>query len=846
MSDPIFTLTPTNPFGLRNVGSFASSTLIDIDGDRDLDVFVGKGDGNTAFFRNVGTVNSPIFAASSTNPFGLSDVGALANPTFVDIDGDGDLDAFVGNGGFYSSNGYYDSLGGDTLFFRNIGTTSNPKFATAVTNPFGLSHVGFGANPTFVDIDGDGDLDAFIGNGYFGGSTLFFRNIGTVSNPKFSTASSNPFGLIGLDYYASPTFADIDSDGDLDALLGEGSGNTVFQRNIGSKSTPIFAAASFNSLGLIDVGYSAEPTFVDIDGDGDQDAFIGNRSGDVIFFRNTGTANNPFFATPVTNPFNLSDVGDTASPTFVDIDDDGDQDAFVGNHDSDTLFFRNVGTASIPIFAPPEADPFGLNNGGSYGANPAFADIDGDGDFDAFVGNIFFKNTGTVSNPVFAGEYDLFGFIFGFDINPTLVDIEGDGDFDMFVGYWYREYTSMFFLENTGTANEPHFEFGNYNPYGLSFFGINGASFVDIDNDGDLDAFQGNWNGNTVFQRNIGTLHNPKFAPADNALGLIDVGNHATPSLGDIDGDGDLDAFVGNNSGDIQFFVNNGLLLVSTAGNNTLTGTPSNNDTATYAAATKSVTVSLLVNTQQNTIGAGLDTLISIENLTGSAFNDRLTGNTLNNVLDGKAGNDTLRGWSGADTMIGGLGNDTYFVENAKDIVTEKLNEGTDIVSSNVIYTLPVHVENLTLTGVAAINGTGNSQNNIITGNSAANQLDGGSGNDTLDGGLGVDKLTGGRGNDVFKFTTKGHIDIITDFNVTNDTIQLENAVFKSLTATGMLAASQFKLGTKALDANDFIIYNKATGALLYDADGNGGGAAVQITTVGAGLNMTNADIVVI
>ena len=846
MSDPIFTLTSTNPFGLRNVGSFASSTLIDIDGDRDLDVFVGKGDGNTAFFRNTGTVNSPLFAAPSTNPFGLSDVGALASPTFVDIDGDGDLDAFVGNGGFSSYNGYYDSLGGDTLFFRNIGTSSNPKFAAATTNPFGLSHVGFGANPTFVDIDGDKDLDAFIGDGYFGGNTLFFRNTGTASNPVFAAPAINPFGLVGLGYYASPTFADIDSDGDLDALLGEGSGNTVFQRNIGTKSDPIFAAANFNSLGLIAVGYSAEPTFVDIDGDGDQDAFIGNGSGDVMFFRNTGTANNPFFATPVTNPFNLSDVGDTASPTFVDIDDDGDQDAFVGNIDSNVLFFRNTGTASNPNFAPPKADPFGLNNGGGYGANPAFVDIDGDGDFDAFVGNIIFKNTGTVSNPVFAEEYNLFSFIFGFDVNPTPVDIEGDGDFDVFVGYRYKEYTSLRFLENTGTANEPHFEFGNYNPYGLSFFGINGASFVDIDNDGDLDAFQGNWNGNTVFQRNIGTLHNPKFAPAENALGLIDVGYKAQPALGDIDGDGDLDTFVGNGSGDIQFFANNGLLLVSTAGNNTLTGTPSNNDTASYVAATKPITVSLLINSQQNTVGAGLDTLISIENLTGSAFNDRLTGNTLNNVLDGKAGNDTLRGWSGADTMIGGLGNDTYFIENAKDVVIEKLNEGTDIVSSNVIYTLPVHVENLTLTGVAAINGTGNSQNNTITGNSAANRLNGGAGNDTLDGGLGADKLTGGTGKDIFKFTTKGHVDTITDFNVANDSIQLENAVFKSLTATGMLAASQFKLGTKALDANDFIIYNKATGALLYDADGNGGGAAVQITTVGTGLNMTHADIVVI
>ena len=106
--------------------------------------------------------------------------------------------------------------------------------------------------------------------------------------------------------------------------------------------------------------------------------------------------------------------------------------------------------------------------------------------------------------------------------------------------------------------------------------------------------------------------------------------------------------------------------------------------------------------------------------------------------------------------------------------------------------------------------------------------------------------LTGGGGNDIFKFTVNGPADKITDFNVTNDTIQLENGVFKALTTTGVLAADQFKVGAKAADANDFVIYNKATGALLYDADGNGANAAVQITTVGTGLNMTNADIVVI
>ncbi len=122
----------------------------------------------------------------------------------------------------------------------------------------------------------------------------------------------------------------------------------------------------------------------------------------------------------------------------------------------------------------------------------------------------------------------------------------------------------------------------------------------------------------------------------------------------------------------------------------------------------------------------------------------------------------------------------------------------------------------------------------------------GGAGNDTLDGSTGTNNLTGGTGNDIFKFTTTGHVDTIADYNVVNDTIQLENAVFTALTATSTLAASRFRIGTQAVDADDFIIYNNATGALLYDANGNGAGAAVQIAIVGTGLAMTNADLVVI
>jgi len=505
---------------------------------------------------------------------------------------------------------------------------------------------------------------------------------------------------------------------------------------------------------------------------------------------------NPIFTLTSTNPFGLSDVRTAASPTFVDIDGDGDLDALSGNGDGDILFFRNTGTVNSPVFAAAVFNPFGLTDV-SYSASPSFVDIDNDGDLDAFVGE--------------------------------------------FTG-------SIFFSRNIGTTSNPVFAAATINPFGLIDVGdFVSPVFVDIDNDGDLDAFVGGYQGNTLFFRNTGTASNPVFAAAStNPFGLSKVGYSASPAFVDIDADGDLDAFVGEFSGNTRYFVNNGQLLVSKPGNDVLTGTPSNNDTVTYASATAPITVSLAIGVQQNTGGAGLDTLINIENLVGSSFNDNLIGNTKNNSLNGRAGNDTLDGGVGSDSMIGGLGNDSFVVNVVGDVVTENLNEGTDTVNSSVTYTLPANVENLTLTGASPINGTGNGLVNTITGNAANNQLNGGAGNDTINGGIGIDRLTGGIGNDIFRFTTTGQIDTVTDYNVANDTIQLENAVFTKLTTTGTLAAAQFRIGAQAADSNDFIVYNNITGALSYDANGNGVGAMVTIAMIGAGLNMTNADIVVI
>lgn len=137
--------------------------------------------------------------------------------------------------------------------------------------------------------------------------------------------------------------------------------------------------------------------------------------------------------------------------------------------------------------------------------------------------------------------------------------------------------------------------------------------------------------------------------------------------------------------------------------------------------------------------------------LVGGRSDDMLSGLAGNDTLQGEEGNDLLDGGTGTDTMKGGTGDDTYIVETLGDVVTENPKEGTDTVHSGLTYALGVNVENLTLTGVAVINGTGNSLANELVGNSANNTLIGGAGNDRLDGGDGNDQLIGGSGEDAIQ-----------------------------------------------------------------------------------------------
>ena len=474
----------------------------DIDGDGDLDVLIGDSDGETLVFRNDGLVEGrPDFNDLQTGSFGLTDVSSPASPALADIDDDGDLDVFVGDGN------------GDTNFFQNTGSATAPAFAAPVVNPFGLEYQVAPVGPEFGDIDGDGDLDAFLATGY--GYTVFFENTGTAAAPAFSSGQTSAFGLPEVVALAKIALVDIDGDGDLDAFIGDYYGRTHFHENVGTPAVPNFSNLHFPSLGIT----ATSPEMADIDDDGDLDAFLGDMFGSTLYyFENTGTATAPSFASllddAVEDPFGLQASGPHLK--LVDIDADGDLDAFFD--DSNTIVFqRNTGTASTPAFDTPQTNAFGLAALPSGNAHPAFLDIQADGDLDLFVGTssgsmIYFRNSGTAAAPAFAAQQtDPFGLLdIGNDAAPEFVDIDGDGDMDLVSG-WYGG--STFLFENTGTLAVPAFAFPIMNPWGIEDLGTpgNGDNYaysnpriVDIDGDGDLDAFIGGsqYDGLTHFFEN--------------------------------------------------------------------------------------------------------------------------------------------------------------------------------------------------------------------------------------------------------------------------------------------------------------------------------------------------------
>lgn len=306
------------------------------------------------------------------------------------------------------------------------------------------------------------------------------------------------------------------------------------------------------------------------------------------------------------------------------------------------------------------------------------------------------------------------------------------------------------------------------------------------------------------------------------------------------------------------------------AGNDTLIGGPAGFvefDVASYVDAPGRVVVSLLLQgATQNTRSAGLDTLIEIESLDGSAFNDRLEGDEEQNNLSGRAGNDTLyggggndnlngndgndrlTGGAGLDRLEGGAGNDVYYLtvaEDADDTLVEAQDAGEDTVWGDFDFTLPAEFENLQLRH-GNWEGIGNAQANTIRatggnnvlrgldgndtlfGGNGIDRLGGGNGADRLFGGIGPDTLTGGNGADRFVYTAAnelgssiGNADIVMDFNrAQGDRITLADV--DANTATG---------GNQAFAFIDTAAFTGTAGELRYRFDA--GRTVIEMDTNG-------------
>ncbi len=370
-----------------------SMAFADGDGDGDVDLFWGDYfEPGLLFIENYGTCESPDLRST---PEPMTEGGELITtsgynaPYPADIDGDGDLDLFIGVlGGAFNANRtsvenfrWYESLDDGSLVERSR------RFISQID-------VGSETIPAFQDLDGDGDADLVVGSkldpvGLDAGRLHTFENVGSAQEPRFEHRSS---ALLVDSYHYAPAFSDLDGDGRPDLLLGTWNQDVrLFRQASGDP----FAWEPVAEEALVELprGSHSVPVAGDLDGDGDLDLLVGEASGEVNFFRNVGSAGAPVFEL-VTERLSDLDVGRRSAPTLIDLDGDGDLDLLVGREDGGAAVFRNVGGVAEPSFEA--ADPLAT----AFPKYSAFAtsDVDADGDLDLVVGGlsgglVFYRNT---------------------------------------------------------------------------------------------------------------------------------------------------------------------------------------------------------------------------------------------------------------------------------------------------------------------------------------------------------------------------------------------------------------------------------------------------------------------
>ena len=449
-------------------------------------------------------------------------------------------------------------------------------------NPFtgGINY----ARISWFDWDQDGDIDLFLLDEDL--HFKYFENIGDQYNQNFILVDHPINDINGVGWFY---ISDMNDNGNID-LITQSSLNpshVMFFEFNGIEFEYISLLYKNDDSPLNNTSVMT-PTFADIDNDGDLDFFSGNINGTVNFFNNIGLSDNlPVFEfltsfwqdIIITGP-SLERRHGASAIKFIDLDGDQDLDLAWGDYFQRSLYvIWNIGTPQIPImdsenffYQYPPNDPVYTS-----GQNmPSFTDIDGDGDMDLFVtilggdgpiqlndNFIMYENIGTSSNPIyehstnnFLGTLDLFS-----DVAPTFIDINDDGVSDFFAG---QDYTTesfptqgrLFYFENN-ISDDLVYTLQDSAYLGLEVGLSIAPEFIDIDNDNDFDLFIGEYNGKIKYYRNDGNSTTPNFINVG-YLSDIDLGFFSVPEFCDIDNDGDHDLFIGNYNGQIYFYENIG------------------------------------------------------------------------------------------------------------------------------------------------------------------------------------------------------------------------------------------------------------------------------------------------
>jgi hypothetical protein len=388
----------------RHAGSTVTALNLNESCGKDLLIGDLSFDNLVALYNN-GTCNTAWITQQDIN-FPSYDVPAkvapFPNSFYIDLDGDGVRDLAV------APNERENTENVNTIwYYRNIQRDDLPKFQFQQTNFLGETMLDFGSgsNPTFVDYNGDGLMDIVVGNhgifksfGVRDARLFLFENIGTSTAPKYQLVNDDYLGFSRFNEFTwdfAPHFADLDGDGDLDLIVGEIFGGLLYGENIGGVNKKIEIVNITPNWMNINIGQSSVPFVADIDKDGLPDLLIGERNGNVNFFKNTGTASNAMFNNTETVLPNTQLFGriDAREPGFVT----GFSAPFVLEINSEQTVLTGTDQGQIEYY---KVDPQNISskfeeldlNFGNIKAGArtriALADINNNGLLEALVGNL--------------------------------------------------------------------------------------------------------------------------------------------------------------------------------------------------------------------------------------------------------------------------------------------------------------------------------------------------------------------------------------------------------------------------------------------------------------------------